>query len=104
MTRELHNLSSVCKQTEQELRSHEEEAKNVLQQWQESGQLPSPEILARLITTRDEVMSQSIGRYGSVFMFHSDSVLFIFKKFFHPRVCLMLIFNLFTDLYLWLNT
>jgi hypothetical protein len=66
MTRELHNLSSVCQQTEQELRCHEEEAKNVLQQWQESGQLPSPEILARLITTRDEVMSRSIERYRKV--------------------------------------
>lgn len=50
----------MCKQTEQQLRSHEEEAEIVLQQWQESGQLPSPEVLARVITTRDQVMSQNI--------------------------------------------
>jgi hypothetical protein len=56
----------VCEQTEQQLRCHEEEAENVLQQWQESGQLPSPEILARVITARDEVMSQSIEMYRKV--------------------------------------
>lgn len=55
LTRELHNLSSVCKHTEQQLRCHEEEAENVLQQWQESGQLPSPEILARVIAAHDEI-------------------------------------------------
>jgi len=55
LNRELHNLSSVCKQAEQQLHSHEEAAEYALQQWQERGQLPSPEILARLITAHDEV-------------------------------------------------
>ncbi|XP_069672096.1 uro-adherence factor A isoform X2 [Periplaneta americana] len=55
LTKELHNLSSVCKQTELQLRSHEEEAENVLQQWQESGKLPSPEVLARVVTARGEI-------------------------------------------------
>ncbi|PNF19621.1 hypothetical protein B7P43_G01091 [Cryptotermes secundus] len=55
LTRELHNLSSVCKRTEQQLHYHEEEAENILQQWQECGQLPSPELLARVIATHDEI-------------------------------------------------
>ncbi|XP_021918732.1 uncharacterized protein LOC110829379 isoform X2 [Zootermopsis nevadensis] len=56
LTRELQNLSTVCKQTEQQLCSQEQEAENVLQQWQESGQLPSPELLARVVTTRDKTL------------------------------------------------
>lgn len=55
LTKELNSLSAVCKETEMQLRTHEQEAENVLQQWQQSGQLPSPEILARVITARDEV-------------------------------------------------
>lgn len=74
----------MCKQTEQQLHYHEEEAENILQQWQERGQLPSPELLARVIATHDEVMSQIIGRYsGSGLMLHSDSMLFMLKKFPH---------------------
>ncbi|PSN34421.1 hypothetical protein C0J52_16623 [Blattella germanica] len=55
LTKELNSLSVVCKETEMQLRTHEQEAENVLQQWQQSGQLPSPEILARVITAREEV-------------------------------------------------
>lgn len=45
----------MCSQTELKLRTREEEANATLKQWQETGKLPTADVLARLVTARHEV-------------------------------------------------
>ncbi|XP_044732322.1 cingulin [Chrysoperla carnea] len=48
-------LSLLCSQTELKLRTREEEANATLKQWQETGKLPTADVLARLVTARHEI-------------------------------------------------
>lgn len=45
----------LCSQTEKKLRHREDEATATLKQWQETGKLPTADVLARLVTARHEI-------------------------------------------------
>lgn len=49
------DLSTTCSKAELQLKLQEEEATKILKEWQETGQLPSEDILSKIVAAKHEV-------------------------------------------------
>ncbi|XP_063225994.1 uncharacterized protein LOC134532896 [Bacillus rossius redtenbacheri] len=55
LSQDINKMKSTQQNAELQLRQREQEAESALELWQRTGELPSPDVLARIITAKDEI-------------------------------------------------